>query len=329
MKQQSGALVISLDFELHWGVRDQFAFRENYTKHLEGARTVTPKLLRMFHDYDVAATWATVGFLFARSKSELESFFPPIKPDYKNKDLDPYAETFGKDEQGEPLHYAASLIQQILETPKQELSTHTFCHYYCLEEGQTAEAFRADLESAIAIAKTWNLELKSIIFPRNQLNPSYNSILHDLGIKIYRGNETGYMYQAAATAEQTPLRRGLRLADTYLPITNHHLGNWHQLEEASGLINVPSSRVLRAYNPKLKVLESLRLARIKSGMTMAANQHKLYHLWWHPHNFGIYQEENLAFLESILQHFQALQERYGMQSLSMLAVAEQLKKEAS
>ena len=44
-------------------------------------------------------------------------------------------------EADDPLHYAPSLIDDILRRRRQELATHTFSHCYCLEEGQTEEAF--------------------------------------------------------------------------------------------------------------------------------------------------------------------------------------------
>ncbi|MCA9838918.1 MAG: polysaccharide deacetylase family protein [Trueperaceae bacterium] len=324
MTKRAGALVISLDFELHWGVRDLYGPNDSYHENLQGARTVIPKMLALFERYDIAATWATVGFLFARSKEELEHYSPEIKPDYENTKLDAYLEPLGESEATDPLHYAPSLIEQILQTPKQELSTHTFSHYYCLEKGQTLEAFRADLVSALAIAKTWQVAPRSIIFPRNQLNPDYVSTMKELGITIYRGNERAFMYQAAATDEHTAFMRLMRLADTYLPATAHNLTSWDHLKDEHGLINIPSSRFLRPVSSKLGVLEPLRLKRIMSGMIEAARTGQLYHLWWHPHNFGRDQEANLAFLEKILQHRQSLAKTYGFESLSMLDVAKRL-----
>ncbi len=321
MTKRAGALVISLDFELHWGVRDLYKLEDSYKENLKGARTAVPKTLELFERYDVAATWATVGFLFAHSKEELLQFSPITKPNYQDKRLDPYLEPLGNGEADDPLHYAPGLIEQILKTPKQELSTHTFSHYYCLEKGQTLEAFRADLESAIAIAKAWKVVPQSIIFPRNQLNPDYVTTMKDLGITIYRGNETSFMYQAAATNEHTPLMRLMRLTDTYLPITAHHLASWENLKDEHGLINIPSTRFLRPVSGTLGVLEPLRLGRIKSGMTQAAKTGKLYHLWWHPHNFGLNQDANLGFLEKILRHYQSLAKDFGFESLSMLDVA--------
>ena len=57
-------------------------------------------------------------------------------------------------------------------------------------------------------------------------------------------------------------------------------------------------------------------------MTQAAKAGEIYHLWWHPHNFGWHPKENLKDLEQILQHYQYLHEEYGMQSLTMGELAD-------
>ncbi len=320
----TGAFVISLDFELHWGVRDLFPLQGAYTANLEGARTAVPKMLQLFEQFDIAATWATVGFLFARSKEELLSFYPKVKPAYTDKKYDPYLEPIGNGEKDDPLHYAPSLIEQIRNTPKQEIATHTFSHYYCLEAGQTAEAFQDDLLSAIAIAKTWNLDLHSIIFPRNQVNPEYVKIMLETGITVYRDNEPSWFYSAGATNEHSLAKRAGRMMDSYVPLTSHNLGEWQNIKQGNDLYNIPSSRFLRPYSPKLARLEFLHLRRICQGITRAAKEKKIYHLWWHPHNMGIHQEENLNSLRKILEHVAMCREKYGLQSLGMLDVVRQL-----
>ncbi len=57
-------------------------------------------------------------------------------------------------------------------------------------------------------------------------------------------------------------------------------------------------------------------------MKLAAAEDAVFHLWFHPHNFGVHLEENLQVLEAILQAFAFCRERYGMRSLSMSAVAD-------
>jgi hypothetical protein len=42
-----------------------------------------------------------------------------------------------------------------------------------------------------------------------------------------------------------------------------------------------------------------------------------FHLWWHPHNFGLNLRENLAFLEELLRHHRNLRERYGVVPMTM------------
>jgi hypothetical protein len=47
----------------------------------------------------------------------------------------------------------------------------------------------------------------------------------------------------------------------------------------------------------------------------------IYHLWWHPHNFGAEPEYCLRFLERVLKHFEHLAQTQGMRSASMLEIA--------
>lgn len=87
-------------------------------------------------------------------------------------------------------------------------------------------------------------------------------------------------------------------------------------------VNVPASRFLRPCSHALRALEPLRLRRITTEMNMAAKRGLLYHLWWHPHNFGVEMEYNLAFLRKILDHYRSLNECYGFESINMSEVAD-------
>ena len=50
---------------MKWGVRD--ALDESYNENLLGARHVVPKILNLFKQHRIKATWAIVGFLFRAS----------------------------------------------------------------------------------------------------------------------------------------------------------------------------------------------------------------------------------------------------------------------
>lgn len=320
---KKGRFIISLDFELFWGVRDKRTI-ESYGANIRGVREVIPRLLDLFDTYGIHATFATVGFLFAKDRNELLSFSPQLKPDYSNPKYSPYAsnylQTIGNSEADDVYHYGASLVRMIQQHPKQEIATHTFSHYYCLEQA-APESFRADLQAAINIAAQWNITLKSIVFPRNQYSRRHLDICRELGILCYRGNEASVVYKPRKNDEQGKLIRGVRLTDSYLNLTGHHS---FTIDDTEPLINIPASRFLRPYSDKLKIADRLRLSRIQNSMTHAATHQQAFHLWWHPHNFGVNTKENMDFLEKILRHYRMLHETKGMQSETMGEIAEQI-----
>ena len=319
---KNGKFVISLDFELMWGVRDK-KNKENYGENIIGVHKVIPKLLKIFRKYDIKATFSTVGLLFFETKMELLATIPTIKPIYKNPNLSPYNGHFdglGRDYKSDMYHFAPELIKEIQKYPEQEIGTHTFSHYYCLEQGQTIDAFKADIKSAISVAKKYNIPLTSLVFPRNQFNDDYLKICLELGIFCYRGNEHSWLYKAKNGDDETYFRRALRLLDAYLNLSGHNCYS-DQFLKSKMPINIPSSRFLRPYSSKIKIIDGLRLYRIKSGITYAAKNNLTYHLWWHPHNFGINQDENFSFLEKILKHYQFLNNKYNFQSYTLSTLA--------
>ena len=319
-----GALVISLDFEINWGVRDQQTLAQ-YGTNLLGVRPAIPAMLALFAEYDLHVTWATVGLLFFETKAEMLAQLPAVRPDYADANLSPYLvlDQVGPDEAHDPYHFGRSLINQIRATPGQEMASHTFCHYYCLERGQTVEPFRHDLQTALRVAAAQGMQLKSLVFPRNQYNADYLATCREAGISSYRGNEQSWIYKERSEEQQALYKRGARLLDAYLNLSGQHTARWADMAR-SFPYNIPASRFLRPWSGRLKPLESLRLRRILKGMEYAARHSEVFHLWWHPHNFGANLAENMAVLRRIAEHFRLLQARYGMQSLSMAEVATRL-----
>lgn len=320
----SGAFVISLDFEKAWGMHD-VNVDGHYDEHLRNVDVVVPRMLQLFEQYEIHATWATVGLLFGNNYDELQPYIPVNRPTYKQKEFCSYKiveqlSQLANDE----LYYGKCLVEAIRATPFQEIGTHTFSHYYCLEDGQTKQQFSEDLAAAIAINQQ---PMYSIVFPRNQVNKEYLAVCEQQGIMSYRGVEQHKMYQTMCFSQKESLRsyKVLRLLDAYLNISGFNTYKWQQLEQQH-IINIPASRFLRPYHQALKVFESFRLKRIKKAMTYAAQHGEIYHLWWHPHNMGAQLDHNFSFLVAILQHFQYLQQTYNMQSMSMYEVTQAVRK---
>lgn len=316
-----GVLVISLDLELYWGMRDVIPL-ESYQQNLQTVRQAIPAILELFAKYKIHATWATVGLLYYSDVEQLQKNLPQATPSYQKQELSPYKyiESLDK-EYHQELHFCPDLIESIAQCPGQEIGTHTFSHYYCLEPGQTQAEFEADLIAAIKTAKTANIETKSLVFPRNQYNPAYLEKLTKCGITSYRGNAQNAIYNSEDGDGDLFKKKALRLIDTYINLTGHNCYSWSQIKSEYP-INIPASSFLRPYSQKLKSLEALRLRRITSGIEYAATRGMVYHLWWHPHNFGMNLAENLHFLEQILQRYQQLNTSQQMQSLNMGEVAE-------
>lgn len=316
----NSSFVISLDFELYWGVRDHTDLLA-YRRNLLGARQVIPLMLELFSQENIHATWAVVGFLFCDGREELVSALPSLLPEYEDPRLSPYNDLhrLGVNEFEDPFHFAPSLIRAIASTPHQEIGSHTFSHYCCLEKGQDVEAFRADLQAAKRVAKKIGIELRSLVFPRNQYDRKYLQAAHEAGIQAFRGTAEGRIHRSRTRGRETLLLRTSRLVDSYLPLTTQ---NAPQCSVEAGLpFNVPGSAFLRPWSRSRRVLEDVRFARLARAMENAARSGSTFHLWWHPHNFGVDQQQNLAFLGRILRHFAKLKERYGMQSRTMFEAA--------
>lgn len=316
-----GALVISLDFELHWGVRDHVTRDDALYGRLPDARRAVADLVAVFTARRIRATWATVGILFGSTRGEVDAHSPTERPTYARVELDPYIETIGPDEERDPEHLAGSLVELISASAGQEIGSHTFSHYYCLEPGQSEATFRADLAAAQSIARWRGLELTSLVLPRNQWNPSYTGAVLDLGFRCIRGPQHTWGHQARRQSESSTLHRAARLADTYFGVTPPPTTEWSEVLLPSGLCDVPASAFLRPFDPARRRFEPLRLARLRSGMRHAARHGRIFHLWWHPHNFSQCQSENFALLDQVLDEFDRLATAEGMQSLTMADVA--------
>ena len=320
----SGALIISLDFELLWGLRDLYPSDGGvYRANLLGARAGISRTLRLFEEFEISATWATVGMLFANSRAEIEQFGPRERPNYDEARFDPYRDSFGDGEEHEPFRYARSVITEIANTPGQEIGTHTFSHYYPLEAGHDDASFRADLRAAATIGERYHAAPRSLVVPRNQFNVDDLPVIAEAGLTSVRTNAVGWPHRASPNAafRSTPARF-LRLLDSYAPLTGNQVFGWDEISVTGGVACIPASHFLRPAAPCLKAFEPLRFRRLARTIRTAARSGKVCHLWWHPHNFGANQDENFAFLRRLLEVYRDCRERYGMASLSMADTAE-------
>ena len=308
------ALVISLDFELFWGVTDSKTI-ENYGANVEGEWQAIPAILALFTQYNVRATWATVGMLMCKDFKQWSEIRPSIMPAYTHESSSTYsmaklAKNFPK------LFFARPLVEEIQATEGQELGSHSYSHFYCSDTNTTVEQFVADLECTKIIFNDCGVkQATSFVFPRNQTQEECIKVLSQAGFTAYRGNQNHWVYRDG-TSSYGFVGRLLRLADSYLPLTGSHVSLLPNNTPDNQLINIPATHFLRPVSG-YSAIDKLQLHRIKKGLLEAARTNGIFHLWWHPHNFGVNTEANLISLEKILKYYRELNSEYGMVSLSM------------
>lgn len=310
---------ISLDFELYWGIFDKVML-EGRQEYFLNTRKVIPQMLSLFEQEGIHVTWAIVGMLFADNWGDWALSRPALLPSYKNERFSSYRlqEKYASDVAKEAFFFAPELISLIQQTRHQEIGTHTFCHYYCKEEGQTVAQFASDLEAANKIAGRKGIALRSLVFPRNQYNENYLKACSRSGIKTVRSNPEVWFWKA--TTNNTIQRKVFRTGDAYVPLgkrTSYPISSL-PIEEGRPL-SIPASRLLRPVHAN-KLLNYFRLRRVLREMTVAAKSRLCYHLWWHPHNFGDNPEKSMDDLRTIVNHFKKLEKKYGMVSMGMLEI---------
>lgn len=308
---QHGYFVISLDFELIWGLAGWNKKQiDSYLPNLQNATKALKYIIATLSKYKIKCTIGYVGFMGYQSVDDLISHLPQILPQYENMSfssvhsLIPLINVIYPKE----LFFCPTILKELEAEPLIELASHTFSHYYCLEKGQNEEAFRQDIQKA---QEQGNGKLHSIIYPRNQVSQRYLKICKENGFTHYRGNLPNLLYKAKKTTSRYSLTGALRFLDTYINLFGHHC---FKAQEHEGLINIPGSYFLRPYCHKLKILEKIKLRRIKSSMHYAATHNQIFHLWWHPHNFGLNLQENIQELEELCIYYKYLEKKYSYSS---------------
>ena len=285
------SVVISLDFELRWGLHDRLGTTmQAYRQNLEGVQEVVPALLRLFSHRKLRATWACVGALacaswddyFSRAPAPPRYHNPRFALDPRHADLDPDGR----------LHFAPELLQLVKDTPGQEMGTHTFSHIYMQEPGIASEDVAADLQ---AVSLLWTERFgappTSLVFPRNQ--HAFLPVIAASSSRIWRGPEAPWFHSQNRSSTTSLLARALRLIDSVNPLVRHA----SHLQGDSSLLMTRASLFLRANLPR--PAWALHLMRIRRELDRL-RPGEIFHLWWHPHNLGKSIPERLGRVEQVL-----------------------------
>jgi hypothetical protein len=158
-----------------------------------------------------------------------------------------------------------------------------------------------------------------VIFPRNKIG--HLKLFKEHGFICYRGEEpTPRIYSRPLLGK--PFRR------FYYYLAAFSTPPLYEPEIArTGLVNLPSSRWLFGFNRKWDNafnrlnLHTLRLRKITQGITRAALEKKVIHIWAHTHEFQT--AKDIEKLRHLLRHVAKYIQAGSMKSVNMAELARQ------
>ena len=195
-----GAFVVSLDFELAWGTRGRPS-ASTVGPYLDGTRDAIDRMLDLFQQYGISATWVMVGGLVLGGKKRHALLSDPR-----------YLDIPIGDHRSEPHWYADDILEKICAIePKQEIGCHTLTHMFVNETQASREQFDWELGEFVKLFGRLGLPSpESFIFPKHYMH--HFDLLAKHGFKCYRGPESGWFERLP-----TPhLRGAMRLINSRL-----------------------------------------------------------------------------------------------------------------
>jgi hypothetical protein len=268
--------IFSLDTELAWGYFDCFQPTMFSTDGQRERRSIR-RLLDIFAEYQITATWAVVGYLFQdRFK---ETVFSSI---LKNNNISPDFEKLYKN--SSPLLYGADVIHEIVTNRlKHEIAFHGYTHRIFDESLMAPSEAKFEIEKWLQAAHHLKVNPESVVFPRNQIG--HLELFKKNRFICYRGVEL-----MPAVYSYPLIGRLFRYLYDLISALSEPVV-YDAIIDSTGLVNLPSSRWLFGFSRRLdKILDSmhlskLRFKRILAGIKRAIDEKKIIHLWAHPYEF--------------------------------------------
>jgi|CXWL01.1.fsa_nt_gi peptidoglycan/xylan/chitin deacetylase (PgdA/CDA1 family) len=180
---------ISADFEHNWAFRAWPSDVRNQ-KGINERKNV-PNLIRLFEEYSMPITWATVGHLFLEScerggGGQAHPNMP--RPSINGRFIgDWYMHDPCTNLRQDPLWYAPDLIQNIIDSNvPHEIGTHTFSHFDFRLKYSSKDLVQREIEECRRVMEPFSVQPKSLVFPHNETEYSYAKQLFDLDVIALR-----------------------------------------------------------------------------------------------------------------------------------------------
>lgn len=299
--QSRGAVVLSIDFELRWGMHH--VIREGsdaYAANLLNAPSAAEMLINELCARGIRATWATVGAMACEGWDDYWAR-APRGPRYADRRL-AVMRTFQDLDPAGGMHFRRATVLRISQSPGQELGCHTFSHVLCAREGAVDADLEADLRAcAVLWMELFGSTPRSLVYPCDELCHLHK--LAPLGIRVVRVPGSVWARRPAV------LRQAVAAANAFLSPASHEPYGTHD-----GLVLTEGSRFVRFGLPE--PLWQVHLDAVRRSLRRVVAG-RVLHLWWHPHNLGGDLVRSAQRVRSLLDAVQECMESDGLQSLRM------------
>lgn len=303
------AFVVSIDVEMSWGQ----IHRPERDYDFPAERDEMRRLLDLFDEHRVPATWAFVGHLLLDGCTRDGGLPHPelVRPDYAWFDGDWLAADPCTRAAEAPTWYAPDLFDDVAARPVgHEIGSHSFTHLIAGDPGCSEDAFRTDLRRCRQESDRHGVDLHSFVYPRNQYG--HEHVLSEEGFTSYRGPRSDP--HAASTGAA---RRVRGLAEMVAPT-----GRSAVLPRAEhGIWNLPATYLHDVGDPRRY---PVKIAQVKRRLRQAVTHRGLFHLWFHPHNLQHEPERWFDGLARLLARASTLRAEGKLETLTMAQVAERL-----
>jgi hypothetical protein len=320
-----GVFIISLDLELAWGLFDLWGSsdtnvpRSCYDRYLQTREVVIDALLRLFHGYQVSATWAIVGHLFLDHCEATDGVKHPDmpRPTHGWFKHDWYAWDPASTVERDPAWYGRDIVEKIMAAePPQDIGCHSFSHVIFGDKGCSAQVAEAEIAKCVALAQEMGINPKSFVFPRNQ--EGHYQTLKNYGFSCYRTAQPGWVNILRGQAQR------------WAKFCNDMLGLSPPCavveEKLPGLWSISASAYYRPAHGGANIIPMRsRVRQSIKGITKAIDTGGIFHLCLHPSGLGLKTEPLIGGLERILQYADRKRKEGKLDLLSMAQLAEPLK----
>lgn len=289
-----GSVVVSLDAELGWGFHDRVHPPE---RRIERARWGWRRLVDLFDEFDVPATWAVVGHLLL-DDCDGDHRYHPAGEEWFARERGIWCDR-------PELLVAPDLIRRVVEAAADhELGCHTFSHVEFGATDTSQALARAELTESLSAAIDMDISFRSFVFPHRSVGN--RDVLAEWGFECYRGSGSGAqsaaarLLRAAGVGEPTLVR----------PTVDEY-----------GLVDVPASLYLFEVGSPRGFVEPILgdpiVREVQRGIDAVAASDDVFHVWLHPNN--ITEERDIERMRAILRYLDRHRDAVDVETMCEVA----------